>query len=247
MRSVLAVGAHPDDIELGCGGTLAAHRAAGDAVTMLVLTGGQNGPGSVQVRAREQERAADRLGAVLVWGGQVDCAMSADPAVITVIENVLKVVGADVVYTHAPDDSHQDHRATAAATLSAARHRSAVLYYAGPSTVRFEPTVFVDISEHLEAKLAALACHESQVDGSSMVDPEAAAATARHFGALARIRYAEPFVPARFVWDLGTAVVPLPRHGSGRAGSESGESRSDQAQHDESRTALVPGARHQSW
>ena len=46
MRSVLAVGAHPDDIELGCAGTLAAHRAVGDSVTMLVLTGGQNGPGA---------------------------------------------------------------------------------------------------------------------------------------------------------------------------------------------------------
>jgi LmbE family N-acetylglucosaminyl deacetylase len=221
MRSVLAVGAHPDDIELGCGGTLAAHRAAGDAVTMLVLTTGQNGQGGTRLRVEEQERAAEGLGAVLVWGGQVDCAMAVDPALITVIEQVIQVVGADVVYTHAPDDSHQDHRAASTATLSAARHRSAVLYYASPSTTRFEPTMFVDIGGYVEAKLEALNHHRSQVEGSAMVDPEAVAASARHYGALARIRYAEPFVPARFVWDLAPVAAP-PARKSGAATARPG-------------------------
>ena len=209
MRSVLAVGAHPDDIELGCAGTLAAHRAAGDSVTMLVLTGAQNGPGTNADRRAEAEAAARALDCLLVWGRLMDCAVSSDTATIAAIENVISGVAADVVYVHAPDDSHQDHRAAAAATLSAARHSSRILHYGSPSTVRFEPSLFVDISAHLNRKLTALSCHGSQVDGSAMVDPEVVGASARHFGALARVRYAEAFAPARFVWDLA-AVPQLP-------------------------------------
>lgn len=201
-RSVLAVGAHPDDIELGCGGTLAAHREAGDSVTMLVVTGGQNGPGATTGRRREAEAAARSLDCLLIWGSLVDCAVSADAATIALIERALRETEADVVYVHAPDDSHQDHRAVAAATVSAARHSRRVLHYRSPSTTRFEPTLFVDISAHLDRKIDALSCHGSQVENSAMVDPEVVAASARHYGAQARVRYAEAFVPGRFVWDL---------------------------------------------
>lgn len=207
MRSVLAIGAHPDDIELGCGGTLAAHRAAGDSVTMLVLTGGQNGPGTRDHRHDEQERAARVLDALLVWGGLMDCAMQPDAGTIAIIENVLRTVGADVIYVHAADDSHQDHRAAAAAALSAARQECTILHYRSPSTIQFHPTVFVDVTEHLDRKLEALACHRSQVSASAMVDPDVVVASARHFGAQARMRQAEAFAPARFAWDL----QPLPR------------------------------------
>ena len=86
MRRVLAVGAHPDDIELGCGATLLAHSAAGDAVTMLVMTGGENGPGddaTITGRRLEQEQAARTLGARLLWGGQVDCTVTPDAVILT--------------------------------------------------------------------------------------------------------------------------------------------------------------------
>ncbi|MEV6343114.1 PIG-L family deacetylase [Actinoplanes sp. NPDC051851] len=202
MRSVLAIGAHPDDIELGCGGTLAAHRAAGDAVTMLVVTGGQNGPGLVADRRAEAEAAARSLDCLLLWGRMLDCAVAPDATTIAVIEEAIREVEADVVYVHAPDDSHQDHRAVAAATVSAARHSRRVLHYRSPSTTRFEPSLYVDISAHLDRKIAALSCHRSQVESSAMVDPEVVAATARHFGAQARVRFAEAFTPSRFVWDL---------------------------------------------
>lgn len=202
LRSVLAIGAHPDDIELGCGGTLAAHRAAGDAVSMLVVTGGQNGPGGNADRRAEAEAAARNLDCLLLWGRLVDCAVNADAATIAMIEKAISDTEADVIYVHAPDDSHQDHRAVAAATLSAARHGRRILHYRSPSTTRFEPTVFVDISAHLDRKIDALSCHRSQVENSAMVDPEVVAASARHFGAQARVRYAEAFMPARFVWDL---------------------------------------------
>lgn len=178
MRSVLAVGAHPGDVAAGCAATLAAHRAAGDSVTLLLLadTG--------------DEEVARTLDCLLVHGRTPAGPLHPDAATVAVIETVLTGVDADVIYVHAPDDAVAEHRAAAAATLSAARHGRRVLHYPGPATLRFEPSVFVDVTDHLDRKLAVL------------TDPEVAAASARHFGALARVRYAEAFAPTRFVWDL---------------------------------------------
>jgi LmbE family N-acetylglucosaminyl deacetylase len=180
MRSVLAVAAHPGDLEIGCAGTLAAHRAAGDSVTMLVLSGTGG------------ESAARTLDCLLVHGKLDPRGPEADT--VAVIENVLTGVDADVVYVHAPDDTQAEHRAVAAATLSAARHGSRVLHYPGPATLAFAPSVFVDITAHLDRKIA------------TVTDPATATASARHFGALARVRYAEAFAPTRFIWDLAPAV-----------------------------------------
>ncbi len=227
MRRVLAIGAHPDDIELGCGATLLAHRAAGDLVTMLVMTGGENGPvgsGSGSSRRHEQERAATILGAQLRWGGLLDCALTVDFATISIVELAIEETQAELVYVHAPDDSHQDHRAVTAAALSAARRLSRVMHYQSPSTLSFTPTVFVDVTAELSGKLAALGAHAAQVEQSAMVDPDAVVASARHWGAQARIGYAEAFAPTRMVFDVVGArptpvripdahrLVPIPSH-----------------------------------
>jgi LmbE family N-acetylglucosaminyl deacetylase len=217
VRDVLAIGAHPDDIELGCGGALLAHVAAGDRVTMLVVTGGENGPGDsgrVSGRRAEQVAAARTIGATLRWGGLTDCAVPTDSSTVGIVEAVLRETQADLVYVHAPDDSHQDHRAVTAATLAAARRLPRVLHYQSPSTLAFTPTLFVDVTAHLTGKLAALRCHASQVDLSAMVEPDAVVASARHWGAQARIGYAEAFAPTRMVLDLAPApgaVVPSRR------------------------------------
>jgi LmbE family N-acetylglucosaminyl deacetylase len=204
VRRVLAVGAHPDDVELGCGGTLLAHVAAGDAVSVLVMTGGESGPaGSVAgIRRAEQEAAARVLGARLLWGGLTDCSVSADAAAVAVVERAIEQAGADVVYVHAPEDSHQDHRAVAAVTVSAARRLSRVVHYQSPSTLAFAPSVFVDVTAFLSGKLAALRAHASQVELSAMVEPDAVVAAARYWGAQARVGYAEAFTPTRLVLDL---------------------------------------------
>jgi LmbE family N-acetylglucosaminyl deacetylase len=209
MRNVLAVGAHPDDIELGCGATLLAHSAAGDAVTMLVMTGGENGPGNdaaVVGRRAEQDRAARILGARLLWGGLRDCTVTPDARTVAIVERAIRETAADAVYVHAPDDSHQDHRAVAAATLAAARRLSRVLHYQSPSTLTFSPTTFVDVTAFLSGKLAALGAHASQVELSAMVEPDAVVASARHWGAQARIGYAEAFTATRMVLDLAPAA-----------------------------------------
>jgi LmbE family N-acetylglucosaminyl deacetylase len=216
MRRVLAVGAHPDDVELGCGGTLLAHAAAGDAVAVLVMTGGENGPAGVgaadeqaRLRRREQEAAARVLGARLLWGGLTDCQVAADAAAVAVVERATAAVDADVVYVHAPEDSHQDHRAVAAVTVSAARKLSRVVHYQSPSSLAFSPSVFVDVTGFLSGKLAALRQHASQVAESAMVEPDAVVAAARYWGAQARVGYAEAFAPTRLVLDLAPADRPV--------------------------------------
>lgn len=178
VRSVLAVGAVAGAVEAGCAGTLAAHRAAGDSVTVLVLSGSGG------------EDSAKALDCLLVHGAKDRSSVTASPDTIATIENVISGIEADVIYAPAPDDARSEHRATAAATLSAARNSSRVLHYTSDTTLRFEPSVFVDVTAYLDTKLALV------------TDPKVAAASARHLGALARVRYAEAFEPSRFVWDL---------------------------------------------
>ncbi|WP_337062149.1 PIG-L deacetylase family protein [Kineococcus sp. G2] len=202
-RSVLAVGSHPDDVELGCGGTLARHAAAGDRVTMLVVTHGQAGPGDVDRRTAEQREAAATLGADLVWGGLVDGEVSNhELELVHLIESTIRSVGADVVYTHGVDDTHQDHRAVALATLGAARHCRQVLTYESPSSYGFRPHLFVDITSALDKKTAALGCHRSQVADSRMVDLEVVRNQAGYRGFQSRVGCAEGFVPHRLVLEV---------------------------------------------
>lgn len=206
--NVLAVGAHPDDIELGCGGTLLAHRAAGHSVLLLVLTTGEQGPQMARSRIEEQKEAASLLGADLVWGGFQDGCVPQGREVVSVIEAAIRRIGADVVYTHSPRDTHQDHRAAAVATMAAARRLSQLLYYEAPTSQDFRPSVYVDIAGHVERKLDVLRSHVSQVLKNGLVDLEAIEALARYRGFEARIRNAEGFETDRFLWAPGP-VEPL--------------------------------------
>jgi LmbE family N-acetylglucosaminyl deacetylase len=204
--NVLAVGAHPDDIELGCGGALLQHVARGDHVTMLVMTTGGRGI-TTSSRVFEQQDAARVLGASLRWGSFKDGSIPDGAPAILAIDEVITRTNAQVVYTHAPRDSHQDHRAVALATLAAARRMRAMLYYETPSTQRFEPTVYVDIADTLDDKFRALCAHESQVMRDGSIDLEALAATARFRGAQARVSHAEGFESSRLLWDLKSGMT----------------------------------------
>lgn len=211
---VLAVGAHPDDVELGCGATLLRHVATGDEVTILVLTTGQRGRVEGLSRRAEQEEAARRLGVGLRWATFQDGSVPDGPETVTVIDEALAATRAEVLYTHASRDTHQDHRATATASLAAARRLATILQYETPSTQAFEPTIYVDVAGTVEEKLATLRSHLSQVLRQGPVDLEAIEAQARFRGFQGRVRYAEAFEPARLVWNLaqpaaGAAVLPF--------------------------------------
>jgi LmbE family N-acetylglucosaminyl deacetylase len=199
---ILAIGSHPDDVELGCGGALMRHSARGDHITILVMTRGERGVFDQRSRFAEQRRAARILGADLHWGPFVDGELTFSPEVVRTIDEVIASSGAEVVYTHAVEDSHQDHRATSQASLAASRRLSSVLFYETPSTQRFVPTHFVDVTEELDSKIALVHSHTSQVERDGPVDLDALLAQARFRGTQSRSHYAEGFEVARFMWDL---------------------------------------------
>jgi LmbE family N-acetylglucosaminyl deacetylase len=197
---VLALGAHPDDIEAGCGGTLISYARSGHHVFLMVMTEGEQGA-ERQVRRQEQERAAKGIGVEKIyWGGYSDTKIPTEPEVIQKIERVVREVDPHVLFVHFHDDTHQDHRNLATCTVTATRYTKNVLFYEGPTTQNFSPTVFVDIDAVLEAKIDVLSAHASQVKKTnieklSIVDIIRASA---HFrGIQGRVTNAEAFVPLR--------------------------------------------------
>jgi LmbE family N-acetylglucosaminyl deacetylase/CheY-like chemotaxis protein len=206
-RRILAIGAHPDDVEIGAGATLAQHVRAGDRVTVLTASRGREG-GDPGLRRAEAHEAADRLGARLVLGDLEDAAIPDRGPTITLIESVIDEVRPDIVYVHSAHDVHQDHRAVHAATLVAARAVARVLCYQSPSaTVDFRPSTFVSAEAGLETKLDALAAFETQTALRDHLSPEALTATARYWGRIAHIRYAEPFEVVRSSLEVDRVLV----------------------------------------
>ena len=203
--TVLAVGAHPDDIELGCGGALLAHRQAGEAVWMLVLTTG-TAAGSGAIRRNEQQVVARRLGAELLWGEFTDGEIPSGKQTIQVIDDAIALSGASVLYTHAEHDAHQDHRVVAQASLSAGRNLATIFGYETPSTSAFMPTTFVSIAELVSAKVELIAAHRSQVNRGARVDLEVVTAQARVRGHHGRLTLAEGFETYRAVFTPGAAI-----------------------------------------
>lgn len=198
--NILAIGAHPDDIEFGCGGTLIKYALKRHAVHLLIMTDGGKG-GDPAERRKEQEEAVKVLGAQqLFWGGYADTEVPIERDLIQKVEGVLHRVRPELILVHWGDDTHQDHRHLSTSVVTASRYTRNVLFYEGPTTANFTPSIFVDIDAVLEQKLKTLAAHASQVvktgvEGLSIVDLARAAA---HFrGIQGRVRNAEGFVPLR--------------------------------------------------
>lgn len=200
---VLAIGAHPDDIELGCGATLARAVAAGGSVTMVVLTDGRLGPTALGSRRSEQEQAAALLGAELRWADLPDGELRHGPELVARLGRDIADVQPDLILTHAVSDSHQDHVAAAQATVAAARTHPHLLHYESPTTLAFQPTVFTDTTGFGEVKADLLRCHLSQVVGAARVDLEAVEAQLRFRGFQGRVREAEAFEPTRSLLRIG--------------------------------------------
>jgi len=189
---VLAVGAHPDDVEIGVGGTLARHVAEGHDVTILTLSGGEQG-GIPAERADESRRSAEILGCRLVHTDLTDTSVSEGAETIATIKRVIDEIHPQTVYTHTSRDVHQDHRNVHSATLVAARGIPRVYCYQAPSTtVEFHPTRYVAIDEYLDRKLEAIAAFGSQTAVRAYLDPELLRATARYWARFTTSRYVEP-------------------------------------------------------
>ncbi|MBL7074873.1 PIG-L family deacetylase [candidate division KSB1 bacterium] len=203
--SILAIGAHPDDIEIGCAGTLIKYSRAGHRVYLLVMTSGGLG-GEDEVRRQEQAVSKGILGAEeLYWGGYRDTEISVDVPTISRVEEVLKRVSPDFIFVNFTDDTHQDHRNLAQITVTASRYTRNVLFYETPTTQNFSPNVYVDISECLEDKIKSLQAHNSQVlktniEGLSIV--EVARSSANFRGVQARVKFAEAFQSLRLFINI---------------------------------------------
>ena len=203
---ILALGCHPDDIEFGCGGTLIKYADAGHDIDMMVMTEGHAG-GESETRRSEQESAAKILGCQrLVWGGYRDTELPLTRDLIQRVEDAIAEIEPAFIFVHYGDDTHQDHRTLANATITATRYTRNVLFYEGPTTQNFTPTVFVAVSESMDRKIAALGAHASQVERTHIGDLnviELAEAASLFRGTQARIKHAEGFMPLRLFINVG--------------------------------------------
>ena len=120
-------------------------------------------------------------------------------------EDVLRKINPQFIFVNYYDDTHQDHRYLAEATISATRYIKNVLFYEVPTTQNFSPNVFVDINDVLEKKISLLKAHESQVMKTNIEDlsiAEIAKSSANFRGIQGRVKYAEGFRSLRLFINM---------------------------------------------
>jgi DNA-binding response OmpR family regulator len=205
---VLAIGAHPDDVEIGAGGALLVHAAQADEVTVLTMSAGATG-GDPARRQEESVRAAALLDARLYLGELPDTAIPEGRPTIDVVEEVVAAVRPTIVYVHSSHDHHQDHRAVHSAAMIATRRVGRVYGYRSPSaTVDFRPTRFVDVGSVMSRKIALLAAFASQIGQRDYLAEDLLIAQARVHGTATGTTYAEPLevlresTPASAAFDV---------------------------------------------
>jgi len=204
--NILAVGAHPDDIEVGCGGTLIKYAQRGHNIFLLLISKGEMG-GEAEVRYKEQMKAAEIIGARDVfWGGFTDTELlDRGNEIIHTVEGYIKEIQPSFIFVNFFDDTHQDHRTVNRSVLSAARYVRNVMFYEVPTTNSFTPNVFVDIASVLDLKLEALKAHASQVMKTNIEDlsiMDIARSSAHFRGVQGRVPLAEGFVSERLFINI---------------------------------------------
>ncbi len=223
---ILAIGPHPDDVELLCGGTLAISADRGQRVGILDLTYGETATrGTVEARQIEAARAAKMLGVSVRENlGLPDAGIVNDPATREKLAVAIRRLQPTVVIAPAIKGRHPDH--TAAAQLVRDACFVAGLAKVAPDVPKFrptkvvhaiayredyeKPTFVVDVTAGWERKLAAIACYESQFSGLTQAgevypngEPLSEIVTHQgaHYGALIRRKYGEPY------WTLESMLV----------------------------------------
>ncbi|MDJ0334169.1 PIG-L family deacetylase [Salinibacterium sp. G-O1] len=217
---IMGIGAHPDDLELMCAGTLAKYRSLGHHVTMCHIAGGDRGATSgtrsdvAETRRGEAGSAASLIGAdyvnLGVSDGEVD-ASSEDQKLL--VATAIRRARPDVIITHSPGDYMEDHNQASALAFSASFLATLPLYDTGSDPIGavpalfymdtmaglgFQPSEFVDITEQLDTKLAMMRSHASQLtwlehhDDMDVLGQITTVAAFR--GLQSGVRYAEAFV-----------------------------------------------------
>lgn len=224
---VLAVAAHPDDVELLCAGTLALLAAQGHVVLLAHMTygdkGGRQDPRELaDTRAREATASAALIGASTVGRICGDLELYDTDEHLARVAEIIADADCDVVLTHRPDDYHTDHRVTGELVLSVTDDADAppVWFMDTIGGVAFRPTHYVDVSSVIDVKKRMIRCHESQMSWMSAArhtDMEYMIEwTGRWRGLQCGAGYAEGFAPAResrpawFAADLDARSLVAP-------------------------------------
>jgi len=210
--SVLAIGAHPGDVEIGAGGALLAHRAAGVAVTILTLSpgvareaGGAEGVAGEAAGGPSAGGAAQALGARL---GLADLAAAAGAELSagSAIDMLIAQTHPTVLYAHSFHDTQPDHRAAHLAAVGAARGIERVYCFQSPSaTTEFSPAHFTVIDDHIAGKLAAVAEFAAFPEVRDYLDPDQITSTALYWARYCEGRHAEAFEVVRDLAVTGAA------------------------------------------
>jgi LmbE family N-acetylglucosaminyl deacetylase len=200
-QPILAIGAHPDDIELGCGGTLAKQAAAAHPIRAIVFSKGRRGNLTESDRSEETLRALKAIGVtdVHTYGFEDTQLWRFVNEMITLIEEHVRAIKPYRVYTMFQHDRHQDHRAVYEASAIACRRVPQFLGYETPSSYpNFTPTAFEEIGDYLETKIIALRMHQSQGDRLYMQEDKIRSA-ANFRGAQINLGLCEGFIPYKFL------------------------------------------------
>ena len=168
-KTVLAIGAHPDDLEIGAGGTLARFARAGARTVMAVVSI----PSNYDIRLAEAREGAKIIGAelrVLLEGGCRRVEDLKNYELVALLDRLVHDVAPAAVITHGTADFHRDHLIVHNACLPTQRLRYFDFFCFHPAMCRpvptaFHPRAYVDVSDTIETKMAAIMAHDSQFGG----------------------------------------------------------------------------------
>lgn len=173
-KKALIIGAHPDDPETGCGGTMILLKQAGYQVVSVYMTKGERGitgkslNEAAEIRVKEGTEACKILGAQPIFMTQIDGDTEINKARYVEMRELIAKENPDIVFTHWPIDGHPDHRVCSLLVYDAWRRLgyNFDLYYfevmSGTQTQLFSPTDYVDITSVAKQKKEACFCHKSQ-------------------------------------------------------------------------------------
>ena len=188
-KSILFIGAHPDDIELGCAMTVNKYVSEDCRVNFIVCTNGEKSSiGNLERRIVESKSASECQKITnYINLGLPDTHLSFEPELTSILEKAVNSLNPDIIYTHSPKDRHKDHIAVYESSTVAGRTVNEILLYPGPSSFSsFSPIEFyLYKQENMDYAVEVLNHFESQIN-SGIIDVDAIIGRARYYASLAK-------------------------------------------------------------
>jgi LmbE family N-acetylglucosaminyl deacetylase len=205
---ILAIGAHADDVEIGCGGSLLKWAAQGHDITIYTATdSGYSAPDGTVIRkstdaAKEALESANAIGATLITGKHSCFDLEFSEPLNTDLVKIIEDINPNTILTHWDKDTHSDHQALAKATLHAARRVENILmyqsnWYLGGDV--FDGRIFVDISSTMDDKVALVKTFKSEYHRTGESWGSDIRERAAEHGRYSNCTFAEAFQPIRYV------------------------------------------------